>query len=60
MKANWDAPLPSHTRFGSQHVSYASNCVALAVASMYDEEEPVWHKIQKNGWLLCVLKMMLL
>jgi len=36
-----DAPLPACTRFGSQHASYASDCFALAVASMYDEEEPV-------------------
>jgi len=36
-----DAPLPTRTRFGSQHASYASNCFALDVASMYNEEEPV-------------------
>ena len=36
-----DAPLSTRTRFGSQHVSYASDCYALAVASLCDEEEPV-------------------
>ena len=36
-----DAPMSSRTRSGSQHVSYVSNCYALAVSSLCDEEEPV-------------------
>ena len=36
-----DAPLSRRTCSGSQHVSYASDCYALAVASLCDEEEPV-------------------
>jgi hypothetical protein len=36
-----DAPLPSHTLHGSHDASYASDCYALAVSSISDEEEPV-------------------
>ena len=36
-----DAPLSSRTRFGSQHTSYASDCYALAVSSLFDEDEPI-------------------
>ena len=36
-----DAPMSSYTCLGSQHVSYASNCYALAVSSMCDEEKPI-------------------
>ena len=36
-----DAPLSSRTRFGSQNISYASDCYALAVSSLCDEDEPV-------------------
>jgi len=46
-----DAPLPTHTRFGShQHTSYASDYFALvAVASMYDEEEPILFEEAQNS-----------
>ena len=44
-----DAPLPSHTRHGSQHASYASNCYALSVSSMCDEEEPVTFNEAQNS-----------
>ena len=36
-----DSSLSTHNPFGSQHVSNASNCYALAIASLCDEEEPV-------------------
>lgn len=36
-----DAPLSSHTRHGSEHASYASNCYALDVLIKCDDEEPV-------------------
>ena len=36
-----NAPLSSHTRFGSHSADYASDCYALAVSNMCDEEEPV-------------------
>ena len=36
-----DAPLSTRTRLGFQHGSYASNCYALAVSSLCDEEEPL-------------------
>ena len=36
-----NAPLPSHTCYGSQHASNALGCYALVVSSMCDEEEPV-------------------
>ena len=36
-----DAPLPSRTCYGSQHVSYAFDYFTLAVSSMFDEEEPI-------------------
>jgi len=39
-----DAPLPSCTRFGSQHVSYASDCFVVAI-----EEEPVSFKEAQNS-----------
>jgi len=59
-----DAPLPTRTRFGSQHASYASDCFALDVASMYDEEEPILFEEAQNSknWMaaMWVLNMMLL
>ena len=49
-----DAPLPTRTRFGSQHVSYVSDCFALAVASLYDEEEPILFEEAQNSknWMV--------
>lgn len=36
-----DAPMSSCTCSGFQHTSYASDCYAMAVSSMCDEEEPL-------------------
>ena len=36
-----DAPLSSHTCFGSHDASYATYYYALAFSSLCDEEEPV-------------------
>ena len=36
-----DALLSSRTHFGSQHTSYASDCYALAISSLCNEDEPV-------------------
>ena len=44
-----DAPLPSRTRHGSHDASYASDCYALAVSSMCDEEEPVTFNEAENS-----------
>ena len=44
-----DAPLSTCTCFGSQHVSYASDCYALAVASLCDEEELVLFDEAQNS-----------
>ena len=44
-----DAPLPSCTRHGSHDASYASDCYALAVLSMCDEEEPVTFNEAENS-----------
>ena len=48
-----DAPMSSRTRSGSQHVSYVSDCYALAVSSLCDEEEPVTFNQAQNSenWL---------
>ena len=43
-----DAPMSSHTCLGSQHVSYVSDCYALAVSSLCDEEEPVTFNEAQN------------
>ena len=44
-----DAPLSSRTRFGSQNTSYASDCYALAVSSLCDEDEPVTFDEAQNS-----------
>ena len=36
-----DAPLSTRTHSGFQHGSYASDCYALVVSSLCDEEEPL-------------------
>ncbi len=44
-----DAPLLTRTRHGSQHASFASDCYALAVSSMCDEEELVTFDEAQNS-----------
>ena len=48
-----DAPKSSRTRSGFQHSSYASDCYALALSSMCDEEEPLSFDEAQNSenWL---------
>ena len=48
-----DAPMSSCTHSGFQHISYASDCYALAVSSMCDEEEPLSFDEAQNSenWL---------
>ena len=48
-----NAPLSTHTHFGSQHVLYALNCYALVVASLCDKEEPVLFDEAQNfeNWM---------
>ena len=48
-----DAPLPSRTCHGSQRASYASDCYALTVSSICDEEEPVTFNEAQNleNWM---------
>ena len=48
-----DAPLSTRTRSGFQHGSYASDCYALAVSSLCDEEEPLSFDEAQNleNWL---------
>ena len=41
----FDAPLSSRTRFGSQQTSFASDCYALAISSLCDEDKPVTFRI---------------
>ncbi len=58
-----DAPLSTRTRSGFQHGSYASDCYALAVSSLCDEDEPVtFDEAQnlENWWAaICKQNMML-
>ena len=48
-----DAPMSSRTHSGFQHGSYASDCYALAVSSLCDEEEPLSFDEAQNSenWL---------
>ena len=43
-----NAPLSSCTRSGSHSADYASNCYALVVSNMCDEEEPVSYNEAQN------------
>ena len=51
-----DAPLSTHTHLGFKHGSYASDCYALAVSSLCDEEEPLSFDEAKNSenWLVAM------
>ena len=48
-----NAPLSSCTRSGSHSADYASDCYALAVSNMCDEEEPVSYNEAQNfeNWM---------
>ena len=51
-----DAPLSTRTHSGFQHGSYASDCYALAVSSLCDEEEPLSFDEAQNSenWLVAM------
>ena len=44
-----NAPLSTRTRSGSHSADYASDCYALAVSNMCDEEEPVSYNEAQNS-----------